>query len=138
MRRLHEAGTDALPKSSKGIWGPDGHAETVFEANFGATTATPPGNGGSDLQELRTLLKNLGYLDAGNTDSGYDAKVTLAIKQFQYVNAIKMTGLLDNATINRLLNLVYDPDPTKGGMKLAKPSTPTALTGFDATATVTG
>jgi peptidoglycan hydrolase-like protein with peptidoglycan-binding domain len=137
MRRLREAPADQLPKISRGVWAnADGHPETIFEANFAATTATPPGLGGADIRELEKLLQNLGYLPAGTLpDETFDTRTTLALKQFQYVNELTVNGLLDNPTLNRLLNLSYDPNPEKGGMKLAKPSSPAALAGFDANRT---
>lgn len=133
MRRLRQGTADQQSRLSRGTWtGADGEVETVFETSFAAPTATPPGVGGADVRELKTLLKNLGYFDAATVvDDAFDDQTTLRLRQFQHVNGLKVTGLLDNPTVNGLLNLSYHPDPQKGGMRLARPFNPAALNGFD-------
>jgi Putative peptidoglycan binding domain len=106
----------AQPQHSRGEWRDPsitGSGDTVFDFYF-----TAEANGSKDLDETRDILKALGY--SAGTGPGFDATLSVALQQFQVINGLTQTGELDNATINQLMHLKYDPDPAKGGLRRAK------------------
>lgn len=121
-RRLPATGT--LPSKSTGEWvALDSTKEKVFELDFNAAQ-------GEDFSEVGALLKGLGYIAADAAiPKALDADLAKELRQFQKVNVIPVTGTLDNATVNRLLNLDYDGK----NIKKAKPFNASTLDGFDAT-----
>jgi hypothetical protein len=106
------------PQHSRGEWqDPNitGSDEITFEFDF-----TTDALKSKDLDEARTILTDLGYA-AGTAGAGFDDTFGQALQQFQVINRLKQTDELDNATINQLMHLAYDPDPKKGGLRRAKP-----------------
>lgn len=65
-----------------------------------------------DLKEAVELLKALGYVAANTTVSKtFEVEIAglkKALMSFQYNNELPVTGLIDNDTMNRLLNLDFE------------------------------
>ena len=104
--------TGSAPGKSLAKWAPapapgetakDTAEETVFEFDFSKNS--------DDFVDISKLLKGLNYL----TDdvSSYTADLKTALETFQTTNGLSKTGLLDNSTINRMLNLDYESKNVK-------------------------
>jgi Putative peptidoglycan binding domain len=107
----------AQPQHSRGEWRDPSITNSddiAFDFDF-----TTDANKSKDLDEVREILKALGY--SAGTGPGFDDALSLALQEFQVINLLKQTGELDNATINQLMHLKYDSDPTKGGLRRARP-----------------
>ena len=128
-RRLIAGAVADSPRKSTGIYtASPGHQEKVFEFGFAGTGAA------SDLDDVKGILTELKYYTtAPAAGSAFDDELTKKLRQFQKINLLPITGLLDNATLNQMLNLDYDPDPSKGGLKKAKAWNANDLVGFDDT-----
>ncbi len=125
-RRLWADTIANMPAKSVGTWG-DTHPEKVFEFGFIAPNAS------KDIDEVKSILSDLGYYTpSAAPGTPFDSDLAVRLRQFQRINMLPITGALDNATINQLMHLQYDPDPAKGGLRRAKPYDANALTGFDA------
>jgi hypothetical protein len=125
-RRVWADSIANMPARSTGTCG-DTHPEHVFDFSF-----VDP-NASKDIDEAKSILSDLGYYTPGATaGTPFDSDLAMRLRQFQHINLLPITGALDNATINQLLHLQYDPDPSKGGLRRAKPYDAAALTGFDA------
>lgn len=104
-RRIPQTG--ALPGKSVARWAPtpapgetakDSDKEVVFEFDFSKNS--------DDFVDLSKLLKGMNYLTedvATNNDT-----LKTALETFQTTNGLTKTGVLDNSTVNRLLNLDYE------------------------------
>jgi Putative peptidoglycan binding domain len=127
IRRLWDDAAANMPVVSTGIWG-DKNPETVFNCRF-----ADPNDVYKDINEVKSILSDLGYYTpAATPGTPFDNDLATRLRQFQHINMLKITGALDNATINQLLNLQYDPDLSKGGLRRARRYDANKLTGFDA------
>jgi hypothetical protein len=66
--------------------------------------------GNRDLEETHTLLERLGYTDpaaTGAARTSFSAELIRRLRRFQVINGLPLTGALDNATLNALLNLDF-------------------------------
>ena len=126
LRRLRRGATTQAV-SSVGTWkdpSPGGTEVNIFECAFKDATA------GADIRELQAVLKAFGYPLTGAVDGIYDEPTALGVGQFQHLNDLPVTGAVDEATVNQLMHLRYDPVPTKGRMCRAKSYDESKLAGF--------
>lgn len=56
---------------------------------------------GTDVVQLQNKLKELGYLE-GRADGFFNRDTELAVKRFQHDQGLKVTGIADSQTIDRL------------------------------------
>lgn len=84
--------------------GEGGGSETVSAAYGGETIIDLDFKDGPDIAELHQLLVALGYLEAAEAKPPLE-KMLAALKNFQGTNGIETSGIVDDATLNRLLNL---------------------------------
>ncbi|MBL8485075.1 MAG: peptidoglycan-binding protein [Rhodocyclaceae bacterium] len=111
-RRVWQAANAMLPARAVGKWGDAPAVEEVYSLNFGDAKA------GVDVQEVNNLLEGLGYaLPAVADKKVFDDKLAARLRRFQVINGLKITGALDNSTLNRLIHLDYEAK----GLKRAKP-----------------
>ena len=112
------------PQHSRGTWRDPaiaGSEDLTFEFDF-----TTDALKSKDLDEARTILSTLGY--APGSGPGFDDALSLALQQFQVLNKLKQTGELDNASINQMMHLAFNPDqPLQGGLRRARPFSQTEL-----------
>ena len=128
-RRVWKDTTANLPAKSVGLWHDATHPEEeVFSFAFA------DGNALKDVAEAKDLLYKLKYYSADPAGSAaFDDDLATRLRQFQYLNGLKVTGELDNPSINQLMHLGYDPDVTKGSIRRAKPYDADKLKNVDLT-----
>lgn len=124
-RRVWQAAAAQLPTKSTGKWGEAPALEEVFDLGFTAD------KDGSDLFEANGVLEALGYTEPPVSDKKvFDADLARRLRRFQVINGLKVTGKLDNATINRLLHLDFDSKVLKRAKRFRADDLPV---GFDDT-----
>lgn len=108
-RRLWETAEASLPTSSLVKWTASGTPETMVE--FFYDTREEDATRMLDLVEVHTLLEKLGYTHdpavSVEEKQQFTAKLSKMLRQFQKVNDLPMNGMLDNASLNRLMHLDY-------------------------------
>lgn len=108
VRRLWQTTADKLPKRSLAIRKRDDYEDTVFDFAFDAGEPVEA-NRTIDLVEAHNLLEKLGYVEPAATDkNNFTDVLTKKLRRFQAVNALPVSGRLDNDTINRLLNFDFE------------------------------
>jgi peptidoglycan hydrolase-like protein with peptidoglycan-binding domain len=97
--------------------------EKTLEMLFGDPAALPTpsptpmargardGEEAADIKEIQERLKALNYL-AGNADGIFGAGTEAALKAFQELNGLEMTGIADEATVKALNAAQAVPMPT--------------------------
>lgn len=114
LRRLWTADLAQLPHKVESIWQGNDDSVEIYEYDFAPNVADDANTktfniSKEDFKDLILLLDRHGYktpaLDA-NTLNWDNIRINLM--KFQYLNDLAVTGELDNATINRLLNLDFD------------------------------
>ncbi len=110
-RRLWEAEASAMPSSTLVTWTGQASPETMAEFFFDDARESEEEQRTIDFTEVHNLLEKLGYVhDPVITDlqkKKFSDKLTKLLRNFQQVNEIPMSGLLDNMTINRLMHLDF-------------------------------
>ena len=108
-RRLWQTDTANLPTSSLVKWAGNGAPETMVE--FFYDTREEDSKRMVDLVEVHTLLDKLGYkadpLVTTEEQQKFTTKLVKMLRQFQKVNDLPVNGMLDNATLNRLMHLDF-------------------------------
>ena len=120
-RRVWQAAATELPAKAVGKWGEGQAVETIYEFTFT----------GEDIEETNNLLEKLGYAEPAPADKKvFGAELARRLRRFQTLNGLKVTGELDNPSLNRLMHLDYDAKT----LERAKPFDATQLpTNFDDT-----
>lgn len=99
-------GAPASPQATNPIRGTavKPHTTTITPTHPAGMTATPrplalqqPPLTGDDVLALKSRLYALGYREVGMLDGLFDAQVDVAIRHFQYLNHLEMTGSVDAA-----------------------------------------
>lgn len=94
-------GPSGLASPARMEWSFDGQAIELFDFTFDTAT---------DVVELVALLTAHGYQDpppaSGSTTM--TPEIVVNLMRFQHLNELPVTGLLDNHTLNRLLNLDFE------------------------------
>jgi hypothetical protein len=122
-RRLWQTGPERLPTRTQWSWEHAGNKETLFEFYFGSREPTEA-NRTLDIQETYALLKKMGYAPPDGTNvTLFGPELIRLLRLFQAVNELPVSGELDNATLNRLLNL----DFIAKSLRRARPYDPTQL-----------
>ncbi len=98
-RRVWQIDAGPLPGKSQVVWQADNKVETLVEFSF---------ENSDDLYEINRVLEQLGYTKPSlSKPREFGPELTQRLRYFQVFNELPVTGKLDNATLNRLLNLDY-------------------------------
>ena len=90
------------PTQAVGTWGEGDEAEPVYEFSFDGDQA------GKDIEEANNLLEKLGYTTPAVADKkAFSAEFAKRLRRFQKINALPISGALDNHTLNRLWHLDF-------------------------------
>jgi hypothetical protein len=122
-RRLWKAEPLKLPARAKGIWTTkrmtDELSDTVYDFGF---------EGNKDLVEINELLEAMGYTkpEVPKKDV-FGEELERRLRQFQFINNLKVNAKLDNSTLNRLLHLDFE----NKSIERAKPFDADSLANFD-------
>jgi hypothetical protein len=116
-RRIWKQTGGELPVHSVGLWGAEGSQETIFEFFYGSRE-NDAAKKTLDIEEAHALIEKMGYVEPNITDKKvFSQELIKRLRRFQAVNGLVVTGEMDNATINRLMNL----DHGTKNLRRAKP-----------------
>lgn len=94
-------GASTLAPLARMTWSFDGSPIELFELTFAGTT--------TDIAELVALLNAHGYQHPPmGSPISMTPEIIENLLKFQYLNELPLTGEVDNATLNRLLNLDFE------------------------------
>ncbi|MBN1205131.1 MAG: peptidoglycan-binding protein [Myxococcaceae bacterium] len=99
-------------------WGPGGEpfARSLRDINIGVEGQTqdpvgPENSAPHGVEIVQRFLDRLGYMDMAGRDHGtYGTETRAAVEQFQRDNGLEVTGIVDNATLDAMMN----PRPRAG------------------------
>ncbi|MFZ2725369.1 MAG: peptidoglycan-binding domain-containing protein [Methylococcaceae bacterium] len=113
-RNVWKADAAALPKKARAEWDNklENKKENIYEFNFNNGLVTPAKTTDAakqnDIEEIYGLLDLLGYVSSSADKTKFSDDLEKALKDFQQLNNLTVTGKVDNATLNRLTNFNFD------------------------------
>jgi LysM repeat protein len=115
--RIHPGQELTIPQSARGAT-PDGNTRRtptdVAPGSFGQLSAPGEGGGlergarGQPVTDVQNRLNELGF-NSGRADGDFGPRTQAAVRQFQSANDLRPTGVVDQATTDRL----NSPDATR-------------------------